>query len=383
MQSADQMDAVSSHAEPLFSELVQAYFDCRKNKRNTPSALAFEQNLERNLIQLHEELTSGSYAPGKSICFVVTRPKAREVWAAEFRDRIVHHLLYNKVAPRFYASFIADSCACIPGRGTLYAANRLESKIRSASQNWSKPLHYLKCDLANFFVSIDKHILQAQLEKRINEPFWKQLTHTTLWHDPRLNVEIRGERELLAKVPRHKRLTEQPAHLGLPIGNLSSQFFANVYLDQLDQYAKHQIRAKHYIRYVDDFILLHESTDWLNEALSNISTWLPKSLNARLNTSKTILQPVSRGVDFVGHVIRPWHTVTRKRTTKAALNRIESAKHSDVFAMTNSYLGLVRQASASHQHQAQIAKAAMRRGFAVKSDLTKIFTNSKKHKADT
>lgn len=373
VQSADQMDMVASHAEPLFSELVQAYFDCRKNKRNTPSALAFEQNLERNLIQLHEDLSNGTYTPGKSICFVVTRPKAREVWAADFRDRIVHHLLYNRVAPRFYASFIADSCACIPGRGTLYASNRLASKIRSASQNWSKPTYYLKCDLANFFVSIDKRVLQKQLDQRINEPFWRQLTHTILWHDPRKHVEIRGEKELLAKVPPHKRLTEQPAHLGLPIGNLSSQFFANVYLNALDQYIKHQIGARHYIRYVDDFVLLHDSADWLNAALADISAWLPATLGARLNDSKTILQPVARGVDFVGHVIRPWHTRTRKRTTKEAVHRIENANRGDVFTITNSYLGLIRQASASHHDQALIAKAAMRRGFSVSSDLNKIY----------
>ncbi|MBR7792346.1 RNA-directed DNA polymerase [Undibacterium sp. FT147W] len=363
----------ASHDGPLFSELAQAYFDCRKNKRNSPSALAFESNLERNLIALYEELIDGSYTPGKSICFVVTRPKAREVWAADFRDRIVHHLLYNKVSPRFYASFIADSCACIPGRGTLYAANRLAAKIRSASQNWSKPTLYLKCDLANFFVSIDKRILQKQLDQRITEPFWQQLTHTILWHDPRQNVEIRGEKELLAKVPQHKRLTEQPAHLGLPIGNLSSQFFANVYLNALDQHIKHQIRARHYIRYVDDIVLLHDSVDWLNSALTDITHWLPATLGARLNPRKTILQPVARGVDFVGHVIRPWHTTTRKRTVNEATHRISTAKQSDVFAMTNSYLGLIRQTTANHHHQAQIANAARRRGFAVKSDLTKIY----------
>ncbi|MFZ6726189.1 RNA-directed DNA polymerase [Undibacterium sp. MH2W] len=371
------MEAAPSRAEPLFAELVQAYFDCRKNKRNKPSALAFEQQLECNLIQLHEELINDRYTPGKSICFVVTRPKAREVWAADFRDRIVHHLLYNKVAPRFYASFIADSCACIPGRGTLYAANRLDAKIRSASQNWSKPTYYLKCDLANFFVSIDKRVLQTQLDQRITEPFWQRLTHTILWHDPRQNVEIRGEKELLAKVPQHKRLTEQPAHLGLPIGNLSSQFFANVYLNALDQFIKHRIGARHYIRYVDDFVLLHNSTDWLNTALADIAAWLPATLGARLNNSKTILQPVARGVDFVGHVIRPWHTTTRKRTAMEAAHRIKTAKQSDVFTMTNSYLGLIRQATASHQHQTLIVKAAMRRGFAVKSDLTKIYRGAK------
>src|SRR5574343_38126 len=118
-----------------FELLLQAYLNCRKHKRNTASALAFEQDLEHNLWQLHSELSGGTYTPGKSVCFVITRPKAREVWAADFRDRIVHHLLHNHIGPRFYARFIADSCACIPGRGTLYAAQRLESKVRSITQN--------------------------------------------------------------------------------------------------------------------------------------------------------------------------------------------------------------------------------------------------------
>jgi hypothetical protein len=107
---------------------VAAYFDCRRHKRNTKSALAFELNLERNLVGLFDELAGGHYRPGPSICFVVTRPKPREVWAAAFRDRIVHHLLYNRIGPRFERAFIADSCACIAGRGTLYAIERLESK---------------------------------------------------------------------------------------------------------------------------------------------------------------------------------------------------------------------------------------------------------------
>jgi hypothetical protein len=117
--------ATSSGREPsadpdLFEQLVAAYLDCRRNKRNSRSALDFESRLERNLCELHDELIGGHYQPGRSICFVITRPKPREVWAAEFRDRIVHRLLYNRISPRFYARFTADSCACIPGRGTLY-----------------------------------------------------------------------------------------------------------------------------------------------------------------------------------------------------------------------------------------------------------------------
>jgi len=354
-------------------DLTKAYFDCRKNKRNTESALAFEQNLERNLYNLYTDLKDGTYSPGKSICFVITRPKAREVWAADFRDRIVHHLFYNKISPRFYASFIADSCACIPGRGTLYACTRLESKIRSATQNWSKPCFYLKCDLANFFVAIDKNILHTLLANKISEAWWLQLADLILFHDPRQNFELRGNAEKINQVPSHKRLTNQPSHSGLPIGNLSSQFFANVYLNELDQFIKHRIGAKHYIRYVDDFILLHESAQWLNGALDEINTFLPMRLNAKLNHKKTILQPVDRGVDFVGQVIKPWNRYTRKRTVNEAISQINNASKNELFERANSYFGLIGQASSSHKDRAKIANTLRDKGMTVNFKLTKTY----------
>ncbi len=355
-----------------FSELVQAYYDCRRSKRNSASALAFEMDLERNLMALHDDLLVGSYRPGRSICFVVTRPKAREVWAAAFRDRVVHHLLYNRVAPRFYASFIADSCACIPGRGTLYAATRLEAKIRSASQNWSKPIFYLKCDLANFFVAIDKEVLRRQLAAKITEPWWLELAEQILMHDPREDYEVRSPAHLFNRVPQHKRLTAQPARLGLPIGNLSSQFFANIYLDALDQFAKHKLGAKHYVRYVDDFVFLHESPQQLNAWRAEVEAFLP-SLGAKLNPTKTILQPVDRGVDFVGHVIKPWRRTTRKRSLAQALKRTAAAPAEDLRETANSYFGLLSQASHSEKDREKLANVVLMRGHTVNGALTKTY----------
>ncbi|WP_455676178.1 RNA-directed DNA polymerase [Pseudomonas antarctica] len=355
-----------------FEDLVQAYYDCRRNKRNSASARMFEKDMEINLLELHDDLIAGTYRPGRSICFVVTRPKAREVWAAAFRDRVVHHLMYNNVAPRFYASFIADSCACIPGRGTLYAATRLESKIRSASENWSKPLFYLKCDLANFFVAIDKAVLCKQLEARITEPWWLALATQILMHDPREDYETRSPAHLFNRVPQHKRLVAQPARLGLPIGNLSSQFFANVYLDALDQFAKHTLRAKHYIRYVDDFVFLHESPQQLNQWLAQVEAFLPQ-LGAKLNPTKTILQPVDRGVDFVGHVIKPWRRTTRKRSLAQALKRTAAAPAEDLRETANSYFGLLSQASHSEKDRAALARVVLKRGNSVNSALTKTY----------
>ncbi|WP_150788649.1 RNA-directed DNA polymerase [Pseudomonas aeruginosa] len=352
---------------------MQAYYDCRRSKRNSKSALAFEFNLERNIMQLHHELNTGAYQPGASICFVVTHPKHREVWAADFRDRIVHHLLYNHIGPRIERSFIVDSCACIKGRGTLYGAQRLEKKVRSITRNWKRRAFYLKCDLSNFFISLDKRVLEQQLIARISEPTWRALALQILWHDPRTNYETRSPTRLLNRVPQHKRLTAQPAYLGLPIGNLSSQFFANVHLDALDQFVKHQLRVKHYIRYVDDFVLLAESPQQLNAWHNQIEAFLADTLHARLNPAKTVLQPIARGIDFVGQVILPHRRVTRPRTVETALRQVSTAPGEQLRETANSYFGLLDQASHSHNARRRLARIVQKRGRSVSANLRKTF----------
>lgn len=352
---------------------MDAHFDCRAHKRNTASALAWEMDLVNSLIQLDSELEAGTYRPGPSTWFVVKKPKAREVTAASYRDRVVHHLLYNKIGKRFEDSFIADTCACIKGRGTLVAAKRLEAKIRSATENWSRPLYYLKCDLASFFVAIDKRVLRDQLHAKITEPWWRWLTDVVLLHDPRPHAILQSTPAEFALIPPHKSLFNQPPHLGLPIGNLSSQFFANVYLDSLDQFVKHRLGVRHYVRYVDDFILLHESADFLNDALAQIAAFLPAELGARLNPRKTILQRVDRGVDFVGHVIKPWRRITRPRTKRVAMHNLATMPAADLFESANSYFGLLRQASHSHNDRADMAKLLRQRGFAVNRTFTQTY----------
>lgn len=347
--------------------------DCREHKRNTFTALDFEQGLERNLYQLYVDLATGAYKPGSSICFVVLRPKPREVWAAGFRDRVVHHLLYNRIGPRFERTFIADSCACIKDRGTLYAVKRLEAKIRSITRNWSRRAYYLKCDVANFFVSIDKRILGELLTAKIREPFWLDLTIKVLFHDPRPGALVQSSKERLALIPAHKSLWTQPAHLGLPIGNLSSQFFANVYMNELDQHVKHGLHGRRYVRYVDDFVLLDESPQWLNHARGEIEAFLPKRLGLQLNPRKTIIQPIARGVDFVGQVVKPWRRVVRRKTRDAALRRVAAMPDSALFETANSYFGLFRQSSESHQDRAALANILRARGMTVNAALTQTY----------
>lgn len=355
-----------------FDLLLQAYLDCRKKKRNTDSAQAFEQHLEANLWELHLELTGQTYRPGRSICFVVKQPRPREVWAAEFSDRIVHHLLINRISDHFLRRFIFDSCACIENRGTLFGDIRLEKKVRSITQNWTRPAFYLKCDLANFFVSIDKSVLWPLIQDGTPEGWWQWLAHTIVWHDPTDNYIYQGNPALLDLVPPHKRLTNQAKGFGLAIGNYNSQFEANVLLNVLDQFIKHKIGAKHYIRYVDDFIILHASAQWLNDALAQIDAFLPERLNLRLNPKKTILQPLPRGADFVGQIIKPHHRVPRRRTVRNSIARCKTVPADRIHATANSYLGLMRHAS-SHKDRAAICNVARKRGHSVAMDLTKIY----------
>ena len=361
---------------PTMEEVVTAYLDCRKGKRNTPGAIAFESKLVRNLSRLWDELVTGEYEIGASHCFVVLHPRPREIWAAEFRDRIVHHVVYNRIAPALHASFSAASCACIPGRGTLYGAKRLEKQIRGATQNWSKRVFYLKLDLANFFVSIYKPIVFELLTPKLRDQWTFDITRKILFHDPRDNVVIASPPAVMRLVPEHKSLFHAGKDYGLPIGNLPSQLDANVLLNPLDQYVGHRLKPLGYVRYVDDFILLHESSAWLIEAKEQIEAFLHERLQLRINPSKTVLQPVERGVDFVGQVIKPWRRVARNTLLPAAQRRINLeddpvARRSSA----NSYLGLLRQCSA-YRERASICRSMMRHGHPVDTKLTRVFAQS-------
>jgi len=364
-------NGVDMQCDVTVSEIFQAYFDCRKSKRNTMNALAFEEHLERNLMDLYYELHDGSYQPGRSICFVVEYPKIREVWAADFRDRVVHHLLYNRISQRFYNRFIYDSYACIPGKGVLKAVDRLEYMVRSVSQNYNRPTFFMKADVQNFFVSIDKMILEPLLAKRVTEPWWMQLCSKILRHDPTTNAEVRSPAQLMRKVPRHKSLFNANGK-GLPIGNLSSQFFANVYLDPLDQYAKHQLKTTHYIRYVDDIIIVSRSSEGLYPMFANLGEFAREQLKIRLHPNKLEINRINVGINYLGYICRPYARYLRSSTLDNAGKRIASADTGEqIQATANSYFGLMRHASAWRVRK-QFARSLAEYGCRVDAKLTKV-----------
>mgnify|MGYP000117114983 CR=1 FL=1 len=331
------------HCDLTVSELFQAYYDCRKNKRNTWNALKFEQNLERNLMDLYYELKNKTYEPGQSIMFVVTHPKPREVWAATFRDRIVHHLLYNRFSDHFYRRFIHDSYACIPEKGTLKAAERVSGFVRSCRNEQPTKAWYLKADIANFFVSIDKSILEKLLLKHIRDPWWSWLVTKILHHDPTQNVYIKSSDKLLHLVPPHKSLLNTPKHLGLPIGNLSSQFFANVYLNELDQYVKRVLKVKHYARYVDDLVIISNDKELLKDCYKLMMSFVKTKLKIRFHPNKTIINKAEHGINFVGYIIKPFCKYIRRSTLDNMYKKTKNKKtFEDLMPSVNSYFGMLR-----------------------------------------
>jgi len=189
------------------ADLFEAYADCRTNKRNTMNALAFELDYEQELVTLWQEINAGTYAPGRSIAFIIDRPVKREIFAADFRDRVVHHLLINKLNPLFEKIFIYDSYACRKGRGTHFGIQRIDRFIRQCSHNYTKDCAVLKLDIQGFFMAIDKRILWAKLRDLIMHQYHHSdkdivlaLCHKVLSNNPTKNCFIKGIRDQVQKL---------------------------------------------------------------------------------------------------------------------------------------------------------------------------------------
>jgi len=304
-------------------------------------------------VSLYRDLSSGNYKIGRSIAFVITHPKIREVWAADFRDRVVHHVIYNAISERFHKRFIRDNYACIPGRGTHDGLRRVLSFARSITNEWTRPAYYLKADVANFFNSIDRPILLNLLERHVREEWLLVLLRQIALHDPRTNFVRRSPQSLFAQVPRHKSLFHADENKGIPIGNLTSQFFANVYMNELDQYAKHYLKARRYGRYVDDMILFHEDPDILNSWYSQMDNFLRSNLALHLHPNKKHINLADKGFDFTGFIIKPGRTYLRKATLSTCAQKIrnwefrgspvDSHSLEQLSHSMNSYLGMLRQ----------------------------------------
>ena len=302
-----------------YENLLRAYQTCKKHKSNAQECIAFGYNLEHNLLKLEQELQTQTYRPGRSIAFVVTQPKLREVFAAQFRDRVVHHLLYNYLAPIYEPRFIYDSWACRSGKGTHGAMKRLQDFAWQASDGGrDRECYYLQMDIKSFFTSIDKERLFEILARNIKNQEILWLARIIINHDPAHDIppQLNSSPEMFRRLPRDKSLFTIESGRGLPIGNLTSQFFANVYLNELDCFVKHRLKIKWYLRYVDDWIIISKRLTDLRKCILVISQFLKQVLKLTVQTRKTIVGRVSDGVDFVGYIVRPHYILVRSRVVR-------------------------------------------------------------------
>lgn len=305
-----------------FSEIISldnlllAWQEFIKGKRNKPDVQVYERDLMSNLISLHKDLAARRYRHGGYKDFYITDPKPRHIHKAGVRDRVLHHAVYRRLYPFFDNAFIHDSYSCREHKGTHKALDQFKKFSFQVSRNTTCTCWVLKCDVKKFFANIDQHILLGILATYIRD-------RDILW--------------LLAEIINsfHSAAPDK----GLPLGNLTSQLLVNVYMHEFDYYVKHNLKARHYIRYADDFVLLSADKAWLEAQIPKIETFLREVLALSLHPDKVYIRSLASGVDFLGWAHFPDHRVLRTATKKRMFKRIQVNPKQET---VQSYLGLMK-----------------------------------------
>lgn len=288
-----------------FENLLAACKTFRKGKRFKDDVLEFDYHYERELFKLQDELINHTYTPLAPHRFYVYEPKKRVIEAAAVRDRVVHHALCRIIEPIFDKRLIYDTYACRLHKGTLAAIKRFEEFKHRLLCRWNEnEIYVLKADIRKYFANIDHRVLLGLINERIKD-------EEVIW--------------LIRRILSGGNLSCQQAQ-GIPIGNLTSQFFANLYLSPLDQFIKHDLKAKYYIRYMDDFILMDSSKDRLQEAKAKIARFLEDRLQLSLHPKKQTVAPLRCGIDFPGFRIFFTHRLLRKENAKRFTRRLKKMK---------------------------------------------------------
>jgi hypothetical protein len=353
----------NQNKDKILTDLFQAYFDARRNKRNTINALAFEKDFEARVFALFDELVDKSYEPKASICFIVDRPVKREIFAADFRDRVIHHFIFNSISPIFEKTFINDSYSCRKGKGTHYGIHRIDRFIRSCSQNYSNDCYILKLDIKGYFMAMNRKLLFSQIKSvllanrhkiEFDLPLIVYLLEKTIFNDPTKNCIIKGKKSDWSGLPRNKSLFHAKANCGFPIGNLTSQLFGNIYLNDFDHFVKRDLEIRYYGRYVDDFVLVHQNKEYLKSLVPIMKEYLRGNLQLELHPHKIYLQHFSKGVKYLGAVIKPHRKYIANRTKGNFYEAIEkqnqivrdhkptSEEQEKFLSSMNSYLGIMK-----------------------------------------
>ena len=342
--------------DQLLYDLFQAYYDTRQHKRNTSSAVTFEMNYESKIITLREDLVSGTYVISPSICFIIKDPVQREVFAADFRDRIIHHLIYNYIYELFDRYFIYDSYSCRLEKWTHFGIKRIEYFLHSCTKNYSCDAYILKLDIKWFFMHIDKYILFEKIKTFLSEKkeklsidydFLIKLINQVISHDSTQNCIIKWSKNDWNWLPDDKSLFHSPKNTGLAIWNLTNQLFANIYLDDLDKYIKYELWFSYYGRYVDDFLIIDADKQKLLSVIPRIKDFLSNKLRLTLHPKKIYFQHYKKWVQFLGAYIKPFRTYIRKRTIGNFYKKVQEVNKSEIFdkeltqSIVNSYLWIL------------------------------------------
>lgn len=342
-------------------DVLEAYFECRKKKRNTYNALAFEKEYERHCVELWQEINSGSYRPSRSIAFIVTKPVKREIFAADFRDRVVHHLIAGRILPLLEERFIDDSYSTRKGKGTLYGIEHVEEHIRKCSENYTRDCYIMKLDIRSFFMKISKQRLYDLTERMLREryrgsdlPILLYLIRETIFNRPEKHCIRKTPKKGWYDLPKDKSLFGTDGTCGLPIGNLTSQLLALNFLDELDHLVLEEWNIVHYGRYVDDMVFVHPSKEHLLQIKGKVADWLSVQ-GLSLHPRKFYLQHYTKGVLFIGAMILPGRKYISNRTVGFCFDAIEKLNrlaetssgyafaHREYFmSVLNSYLGMMR-----------------------------------------
>ena len=340
LQNGQKTPAGGGHQRILFTHtyddiisvenLLDAWKEFRKGKRKKLDVLEFQTDLMHQISCLHEELKSKTYKHGGYKHFKIADPKPRNIHKAIVRDRLLHHAIYRKLYPFFDRTFIYDSYSCRVGKGTHRAMNQFRRFAYQVSKNHTRTCWVLKCDIRKFFASIDHQTLFAILERYIPDQKILWLLHEVVNSFPQ-GVALR---------------------MGLPLGNLTSQLLVNVYMNEFDQYVKHELKAKYYIRYADDFVFLSHDKYELEKTLRYIVVFLRERLKLELHPDKVSIKTFASGVDFLGWVHFPDHRVLRTSSKRRMFRR--SAGLEADSPVIQSYLGLL-----SHGNAEKLARVVL------------------------
>lgn len=362
--------------QQLLYDLYVAFEDAARHKHKMSYVVKFERELAENLNALCDDLLTHRYRALPSKCFVVKYPKQREVFAAMFRDRVVHHLYFRYTHQLFERTFIADSYSCIKGRGTLYGVNRLRQHIRQASLNWQERAYAMSLDIRGYFMHINREKLlriatdsmrkmathKVGLTDEVPIPSGVLLTPTTTWAeirdmdfllwlteqivmlDPMENCIIVGDESDWDGIDHAKCMRFVEKGLALPIGNLTSQLFSNVYMNPFDQFVKGDILCRHYGRYVDDSDMIDPDRVWLLAQVPKVREFLADELRLELHMGKLHIQEIHGGVEFLGTFVKPYRDYVSNKTLERIKGRLQQTDLRNGEAANRticSYLGIL------------------------------------------